>query len=136
MLLAPARPHRILAHLALVAMLLLAAVPTIGRLAESNPRLQGAITAICTMQGLKLIDLGARPDLASPAKPIPDPTRYPGMDCAYCPILASTLAAVAIALLLPPLIRRADPPTARRSLRDLGFLHPCGLGSRGPPAPL
>jgi hypothetical protein len=135
MLLAP-RPHRFLAHLALVAMLLLAAVPTIGRLAESSPRLQGAITAICTMQGLKLIDLGARPDLTSPAKPLPDPNRYPGMDCDYCPILASTLAAVAILLLLPPLIWRADPPIARRSLHDLGFLHPCGLGSRGPPAPL
>jgi hypothetical protein len=130
------RPHRFLAHLALVAMLLLAALPTVGRLAESSHSVRAALTAICTVQGMKFVDLGARSDLASPAKPAPDPAPHPGMDCDYCPILAATLAAVAIVLLLPPPIRRAVPPTLRRSLPGLGFLHPCGLGSRGPPLAL
>ena len=151
------RQHRFPARLALVAMLLLATLPTIGRLVQSNPGMHGALTAICTMQGMKFIgmqfngmqfggmpldgmqpiDPGARSDPASPAKPAPDPMPHPGMDCDYCPILAATLAAVAIVLLLlPPPLRRAVPPAARRPLPDLGFLHPCGLGSRGPPPAL
>ena len=128
--------HRFFAQFALVAMLLLATLPTIGRLVQSNSGMQGTPTAICTVQGMKFVDLGARFDLGSPAKPMPGPMPHPGMDCDYCPILAATLAAVAIVLLFPPPIWRTDPPTARRSLRNLGFLHPCGLGSRGPPLPL
>lgn len=117
-------------------MLMLATLPTIGRLVQSNPGLQRALTAICTVQGMKFVDLGERSDLGSPAKPVPDPMPHPGMDCDYCPILAATLAAIAVVLLFPPPIWRADPPTTRRSLRNPGFLHPCGLGSRGPPLPL
>lgn len=117
-------------------MLSLAMLPTIGRLAESSPGMQRVLTAICTVQGMKFIDLGTHAGLASPAQPTPDPAPHPGMDCDYCPILTATLAAVAIVLLLPPPIRRAIPPIARRSLPGLGFLHPCGLGSRGPPPAL
>lgn len=137
MLLAP-RQHRFLAHLALVAMLLLATLPTIGWLAQSSPGVQRTPTAICTAQGLKLIDLGTRSDLALPTKPKPGPgpMPHPGTACHYCPILASTLAATAIVLLLPPPMRRAVPCPALRSLPGLGFLHPCGLGSRGPPPSL
>lgn len=117
-------------------MLLLATLPTIGRLVQSNPGMQRTLAAICTVQGMKFIDLGARSDLASPAKPMPDPVPHRGMDCDYCPILSATLAAVAIVLLLPSPIRRTVPPIARQSLPNLRFLHPCGLGSRGPPLAL
>jgi len=117
-------------------MLLLAMLPTIGRFVQSNPAMQQTLTAICTVEGMKFIDLGARSDLASPAEQAPEPMPHPGTDCDYCPVLASTLAAVAIVLLLPAPVRRAVPSPARRSLPGLGFLHPCGLGSRGPPLAL
>ncbi|MFT3897933.1 MAG: DUF2946 family protein [Thermomonas sp.] len=122
-----------MARLALVAMLLLATLPTIGRLAGSNPGMQRAMTAICTVQGMKFIDLGTRSDLASPANATPDRMPHPDMDCDYCPILAATLAAFAIVYLLPALFRHADPPQGRNATSGRCFLHPCGLGSRGPP---
>lgn len=55
-------------------------------------------------------------------------------DCAYCPLLASLLLLGVVRL--PPRVgtpagdwRRLPRPAALR------FIHPCGLGSRGPPVP-
>jgi hypothetical protein len=129
--------HKSMARLALVAMLLLAALPTVGRLAQpAADGMRAGLEAMCTSAGLRLVDPmavlhadhhagGGAPD--TPAHP------HEGPDCAYCPLLASlavALACLAVALCdgLPRALaaaRRASPQRSR--------WHPCGLGSRGPP---
>lgn len=119
-----------MARLALVAMLLLACVPTFGRLATAVSDDSGW-SAVCTMSGLKYVDLSSTDTGPAPHKP-------GGMnadDCAYCPLLtAIAVFALWLALGLPRL------PATLRPLRSLApdrnHFHPCGLGSRGPPLAL
>jgi len=121
-----------MARLALAAMLLLALLPTFGRLAagaSSTP--ESGWAALCTMTGLKIVALDAADGV--PAQPKP----AGGIDghCAYCPLLAA-MAVFALWLALAWPQRRGD----RRSLWLPAPLHsrfhPCGLGSRGPPPAL
>lgn len=116
--------------LALAAILLLALLPTLGRLAQAGQgAAAGAWTQLCTMSGMKLVKLPPF-SIGQPAAPAPD---RGGSDCDYCPLLSMlTLAVAALVLALlgfapvTPAPRRIRPPQIR--------LHPSGLGSRGPPA--
>lgn len=112
-------------------MLLLAFLPSIGRLASSHdagPRT--ILMEMCTMGGetlVSMVDPFALLDTPEPA-----PAKHGDMpDCAYCPLLATTLVAMRwLAWSLVPMA--ALPVFARRPSRAAGRC-PCGLGSRGPP---
>lgn len=119
-----------MARLALFAMLLLACVPTLGRLASSSDGEGGGSVwaALCTMTGLKYVEVPA-------GDPVPQPRKTMGEDCAYCPLLtAVAVFALWLALAWPRLsapARSRAPSAPRRPA-----FHPCGLGSRGPPLAL
>jgi hypothetical protein len=130
-----------MSHLALVAVLLLLAVPTVGRvLSGSGAASEGIWTQMCTMAGLKLVkiipgDLApigsqSTPDLGSGGD-----GSMPGSDCAYCPLLGAMVAlALWIVFGLPAGARQDGVPRADSPLT--AFRHPSGLGSRGPPIEL
>lgn len=120
-----------MARLALLAMLLLVLVPTFGRLAagaSSSP--DAGWAALCTMTGLKYVALGADDDAPVPSQPA-------GIDghCAYCPLL-TTVAVFALWLAMTWPRRGQAPRSAWRPAPVCSRLHPCGLGSRGPPLAL
>ncbi len=119
------------AWLSLTAALLLALLPSVGRLAASHdvaPRT--LLMEMCTAGSETLIRV------VDPVALLDTPQRAPmehgdTADCAYCPLLATAVLALlwwACALQLPAMRPRACPPPVRGSPR-----HPCGLGSRGPP---
>lgn len=120
--------------LALVAILLLALLPTFGRLAQAS---QGAVTdawtQMCTVAGMKLVKLPAwaARALTQPDAPAPRPD-HAGMDCDYCPLL-STLTAAVVALVLALLEFASSVLPLRGRQRPRIAFHPTGLGSRGPP---
>jgi hypothetical protein len=122
--------HR-MSLLAIGAMLLLALLPTLGRLASARsdaPR--GGWTQMCTLSGLKLVKI-APSDSSSPAVPGHD-GHAGGSDCPYCP-LANAIAALVVLAVLVPLLSILRPwPRHRASAQAIRW-HPCGLGSRGPP---
>ena len=144
MLLAPAL-HRMMARRALLAMVLLLAVPTIGRLAERGTSTQEALAAVCTVTGLKYVGLSqwvtdaagmgsvTSPD---PSMPHPDVPQHPGMDCDYCPLLATALVLAVLSVLLAWLYPQQSALQGLQRTHATVFLHPCGLGSRGPPTAL
>src|SRR5690606_29582420 len=117
--------HRHMGRLAFVAVLLLALLPTVGRIAQAQvagDRAAPVWAELCTVQGLRTVLL--------PASPTPDP--HAGVDCEYCPLLAAAVAPVVGALTVPP---PALPPALCTSPAAVtrSQPHPCGLGSRGPP---
>jgi hypothetical protein len=127
-----------MARLALVAMLLLATLPTFGRLlATRADTATSAWAALCTASGLQLVELtGIDPSALGASHDAGTGVLAPGghsnPDCAYCPLLASLVLAVAclaLALAHGPAPRLCTwcHVLARKPL------HPCGLGSRGPP---
>ena len=115
-------------RLALAAILLLAAVPTIGRWMEAGreaPAIAGM--AMCTSTGMAW----SAPARLFEGDPLPAGTQ-PGEDCAYCPLLASAVPLVLATLLLSP--PPASPPAVdipAAPTSDAGHAH--GLGARGPP---
>lgn len=136
-----------LAHLAVLAMLLLALLPTTGRLyrsANGDGRAMAALSAdsgfgaICSARGL-IVDaaLAAREAAAFGAIHPTDasdgdaPAPHDGDDCEYCSLSASTAFATTFAFLSHA--KPADAPVPR--IFDDGFsssfVH--GLGARGPP---
>lgn len=120
-----------MASLALVAMLLLACLPTLGRLAAPSADGDGSSVwaALCTMTGLKYVEVPNADPAPQPHKPLH------GEDCAYCPLLtAVAVFSLWLALTWPRLsaASRSHPLPAPRSRS----FHPCGLGSRGPPLAL
>ncbi|WP_242111987.1 DUF2946 family protein [Luteimonas aquatica] len=121
-------------RLALLAMLLLALLPTAGRLLQPmTARVPTTLAAICTTAGLKYVDL-ALFGASRTAQGEPDRSSHghDGFDCDYCPLLATlTVAVLWLALLSPRLPARAIPP-GRHAAPAQRFL-PYGLGSRGPP---
>lgn len=120
-----------MARLALFAMLLLACLPTLGRLVgTSGEGSAGSVwAALCTMTGLKYVEVPAGDPAPQPHKPIH------GEDCAYCPLLmAMAVFALWLALAWPQ--RRDAPRSAWRPAPQRSRFHPCGLGSRGPPLAL
>ena len=157
--------HSAMARLALVAALLLATVPTLGRLASQATQFAHSMRA--EPQGPSTVD-GLRVEVATrhvdahhvveheaqeqhahehhahaqhatahhasgdPDAPSQVPHEHGGPDCAYCPLLLSLLAAATSLLWLRASAVRAVllpwPGSGPRA-----FVHPCGLGSRGPP---
>jgi len=121
--------------LALFAMLLLLSLPTVGRvLSGSSGDAQGAWAQMCTMAGLKLVKLAPGGDTNPLDTPVPKHAA-PGEDCAYCPVLAG-LAMLLVWTLLAPLHSPSRALHVPRKAPLLEFLHPSGLGSRGPPIAL
>ncbi|UNK42117.1 DUF2946 family protein [Luteimonas sp. S4-F44] len=125
------RFRRAFAWLSLTAMLLLALLPSVGRLAATHHEAPRTILVeLCTTGSEKLVSMVDPFALLDtpPAAPM-DHGDMP--DCAYCPLLATTLIAVLwLAWSLAPHI--ASPLPVLRTPRVL-TRHPCGLGSRGPP---
>lgn len=123
-----ARLHRVMAALALFAMLLLTVVPTLGRL--QAPAMTGAGKIALLMPMHAGMSSMAMPERAHPGVPaLPD-----GMspDCQYCPLL--TAMTVIVMVLLGALLRLAPMIVpARRDAPRHSFEYPRGLGSRGPP---
>ena len=125
-----------MARLALAAVLLLAAAPTISRwVAGVHP------VAVDHAAMMMAADSGSMA-MMHHAMPAPDKTPMPPMGgmhdgdaCAYCPLLASllpVLLVLAIVLGLPPRTRiLAGTPVEFRTRPLLR-----GLGARGPPLPL
>jgi hypothetical protein len=123
-----------MARLALVAILLLALVPTLGRIAQARAAGAEAMpswSVLCTMQGLRSVLLPATTPAHDPSGPWP-PAPPGSDDCAYCPLLATAIVPIAAALSVSPV---APPPVLCTSIPAVmrSGPHPCGLGSRGPP---
>ncbi|WP_158601760.1 DUF2946 family protein [Solilutibacter pythonis] len=125
-----------LTALALLAMLLLAGLPTLGRLYQSAQSGSPPVVALCTVEGLK--------QLAQPFWTAAGDTGQPhgapagerlAHDCEYCPLLAGLTVLVLLILGLRALAP-ASPLPLWRHARPALRRHPSGLGSRGPPIPL
>jgi len=115
-------------RIGIAAALLLVLVPTAGRVIHASAAVAGTHAAHQGYAHARHAGHGAghgRQDGDSrPA--IGDP------DCDYCPLLTSMVAVPGIAfdvVQVPPATATAVGPRMPR----LRWLHPCGLGSRGPP---
>ncbi|WP_430523633.1 DUF2946 family protein [Xanthomonas bromi] len=87
---------------------------------------------MCTATGLKLVKFGAAssvPDGQLPATPV---IGHADGDCPYCPLAAGMMGLLLCLLLCLPATPQRAMRTWRRNLART-FLHPTGLGSRGPP---
>ena len=152
-----ARLHRGLPGLAFVAALLLAVVPTLGRLAKSAPA--GEWMEMCTTLGAARVwvpmqdgqpvlraadDVHAGHAVHAAFSGASAPTHDQhqergdagghgahGEDCPYCPLLGSLLLFALCWALLPAPHRRWAG--VARDVAPARFRHPIGLGSRGPP---
>jgi hypothetical protein len=128
------KPRTILTHLSLLAILLLAIVPTAGRMAGGSHAMHAA-----SVMADPPASHGAHHAMghhgaghhAPPAPPAQAPSAPPDGDCEYCPLLAGL-----VAFALPPLALDAiDAPTRVPPVRAFAprtLLVP-GLGARGPP---
>jgi hypothetical protein len=115
--------QRALGPLALMAALLLATLPTFGRVATGGA---GQVRlSLCTSAGLQLVSL----PVADPHAPAPHPAHD---ECPYCPLLGTTLAPPALSF-APIRHEPAGPLPAIDAVRP-GARQPDGLGARGPPA--
>jgi hypothetical protein len=116
-------------RLALLAALTLATVPTAGRLVHAAGGAAHGAAAHVALQA------GQHAHVANAADPpaLRAPLAAPGdADCDYCPLLSLLVIATRFAMrpaaVLPPAASPAGPAAPR-----LPWLHPSGLGSRGPP---
>jgi len=116
-----------MARLALLAVLLLALAPTLGRvLVAGTPQVLAGWSEMCTSGGLKLLPSPAR--LADGKAP---PAEAHGGDCPYCPLGAG--------LALPPqytgpaAIAAGTAAASRHAVPRRRFARLHGPGSRGPP---
>ena len=121
--------QRPMTRLALIAVLLMALSPAVSRwIASSSTQWLPGLVELCTVQGLKLVDVSGFG--GDPAK-----SKNTGhamqADCAYCPLLADAALLLAAALLFPQVLASALPARAA-SPPVFSSLFP-GLGSRGPP---
>ncbi|MEP6906865.1 MAG: DUF2946 family protein [Pseudoxanthomonas sp.] len=126
--------QRLMARLALVAVLLLAFAPVMSRWMKGDAlQFLPGLSEICTTSGLKSIDVSG---WGSEAPKLPG-AGHLGMDadCGYCTLLAGTaLLLLAVALLSPPALSRDMPAWQLLPVR-MSSIFP-GLGSRGPPLAL
>lgn len=123
-----------MARLALFAILLLALVPTLGRLAQARDAAgfdaAPSWAALCTARGMELALLpgGAHGNGEAPAAP------HGAGDCDYCPLLATTIPVVVAPLSVPPSLAPSPALCTSVTAPTREEPHPCGLGSRGPPS--
>jgi hypothetical protein len=121
------RPMR---ALSLAAVMLLALMPSVGRLQASrvDAGAHAGWVELCTLAGLKLVKVEPAP----PTAPDSGTPAHSG-DCDYCPLLsalATPTAPPSMALAsLPPV----PAPAMRAPQREVP-VPAIGLGSRGPPA--
>lgn len=121
-------------RLALLAVLLLALVPSLGRmLPAAAPQWPQAASELCTSTGLKWVAVDVGLFSGTPA---PQPSMPAGGDhCDYCPLAASlSLLVPPLALLAPSPLRGTAPAWVAPRLRTPANLR--GLGGQGPPLPL
>ena len=126
--------HAWMARLALAAVLLLSAMPTVSRWLESRAQtLPDTVLALCTTDGLAWAKPASLLDDGAGKVPAPAGGTLPGDYCAYCPLLASLapLVLAVLAFLLPAQPRALLPSGARPIPHAPPRL--CGLGARGPP---
>lgn len=120
--------QRPMTRLALIAVLLMALSPAVSRWIASSTQWLPGLVELCTVEGLKLVDVSG---FGRDAAKSPPPGHAMQADCAYCPLLAGAALLLAAALLFPQVLasvlpaRTASPPV-------FSSLFP-GLGSRGPP---
>jgi hypothetical protein len=130
--------RRPMARLALVAVLLLALVPTLGRIAQARAAGVDAApswAALCTARGLQPVLLPASAHAAGHGNgEAPAPSPRGGGDCDYCPLLATALPLAIAPLSVPPAAAPAPALCTSRTSPTREAPHPCGLGSRGPPS--
>lgn len=134
-----------MARLALLAMLALALLPGIGRIAQeagtdvANRGFVSALGAMCTSQGLAYNPAIAAAEAAdfslqtggegrSPSHPHP----HAGGDCDYCAIASASIVTAFLSLGSPALAGD-DITLPSRSSHPVLWHYPLGLGSRGPP---
>lgn len=125
------RSGNLFAWLSLTAVLLLALLPSIGRLASSHdtgPRT--ILMEMCTTGSETLIAMVDPFDLADTPRPAAI-DHGDVSDCAYCPLLAT--AVIAVLWLAWSLMQPSAQYRALRVAARVRAWHPCGLGSRGPP---
>ncbi len=122
-----------MARLALAAILLLALLPTLGRLVEAGgQRLPPALVAMCTSAGLSLFATDRLPPgESSPAVGMPVGTMTMD-DCPYCPLLAKIAPLVLAILALFALPMPWRPNVREAHGRRRAHVHGM-LGARGPP---
>jgi hypothetical protein len=127
-------------RLAMLAALLLACMPTIGRMiaaAHATPDASGAMPGMQSMSSMPASSMSMLPmPMPSANNHTPSGTPVPACpdrdDCAYCSLLNTVAGLTVLLILLLPQRALGVLPT-RRSLPRIAVFHPCGLGSRGPP---
>ena len=125
--------QRPMARLALIAVLLMALSPAVSRwVASSATQLLPGLVELCTVEGLKLVDVSG---FGNDAAKSPAPGHAMEADCAYCPLLAGTALLLLAAVLLLPQVLASLLPARLPSPALFSSLFP-GLGSRGPPLAL
>lgn len=135
-----------MARLALLAMLALALLPGIGRIAQARehgaavvatPFAQPLLGAICTTKGLAYDARLAATEAISFAlddrtdTPAPAPPPHADHDCDYCALTSATV--VPASIVLPASSPHADATPDPRGDTHILLYYPRGLGSRGPP---
>ena len=124
---------RLWAAFALVAMLLLALVPAVGRLVEAGPAPAMAQAAAAAhadhASHARHAGHAVHPDGAAAAG---HPMPHGADDCAYCPLLAGLQFALAIPCLAAVAPQRAPAPQWTVPQRATGAPVPA-LGGQGPP---
>ena len=122
--------QRPMTRLALIAVLMMALSPAVSRwIASSSTQWLPGLVELCTVQGLKLVDVSGFG--GDPAKS-PPPGHAMQADCAYCPLLAGAALLLLAAALLFPQVLASVLPARTASPPVFSSLFP-GLGSRGPP---
>lgn len=132
------RLRHLLLSLSLLAAVLLAAVPTLGRIAQAQ-QVPDAATLAANFCGDAHAPLHRMLALWQKEQALRQPMQSPHgehtPDCDYCPLLASLVALAFIALgVWSPGTRTFR--LLRVGSAHLAFRHPSGLGSRGPPVTL
>ena len=142
-----ARLQRPLTVIALLAMLALTLLPAIGRLHLEGVQTKGdgrvavplapAFGLICTTRGLAYSPQAAAVEAAAgivfePQPPIPESPGHRDSDCDYCALSAQVVSPAFFPLpMLHPTVHLKSEATDGIAHSSH---HPCGLGSRGPPA--
>jgi hypothetical protein len=129
------RRHRLLLWLAFAGSLLLALVPSVGRLhqalAQQDPLAAQLGQFFCSADGLV-----ARPDVSAwlaGASGKPAPALPAGGDCDYCPLLVAPALPV-VTLSMPPAPRFPAATFPAPAQPALAQRHLIGWAPRGPPA--